>query len=206
MNGTNKILVEQYVKPLISKIGWAICIWAFLAASQIFCYTGTDIPRGKQTVLHLYVTAEQAHAMWLKNPDSVIIIDTRTPEEYVFTGHSLMGFNIPVAFMTHQFDIRNRQYHMRPNPDFVQMVASRFNKNQTLLILCRSGQRSAWAVNQLAKAGFQRVYNITDGFEGDIFNQPGHPEHGRRIVNGWKNADLPWTYMLDPEKIYTPSQ
>ncbi|MCA1795012.1 MAG: rhodanese-like domain-containing protein [Desulfotignum sp.] len=108
--------------------------------------------------------------------------------------------------MTHQFDIRNRRYHMRPNPDFVKMTASRFDKNQTLLMLCRSGQRSAWAVNQLAKAGFQQVYNVTDGFEGDLFNRPGHAEHGRLIVNGWKNADLPWTYMLDPEKIYPPSQ
>jgi len=66
--------VEHYVKQLVFKIGWVICIWAFLGASQIFCDTGTDIFRGKQTFLNLYVTAEQAHAMWLKNSDSVIIV------------------------------------------------------------------------------------------------------------------------------------
>ncbi|MFN2356219.1 MAG: hypothetical protein ABR534_00600 [Desulfotignum sp.] len=88
------------------------------------------------------------------------------------------------------------------------MAASRFHKNADPVdfvpfrsSLCLGGQSI-----QLPQAGFQRAYSVRDGFEGDIFNQPGHPEHGRRIVNGWKNADLLWTYMLDPEQIYTTLQ
>ena len=27
---------------------------------------------------------------------------------------------------------------------------------------------------------------------------------GQRVVNGWKNANLPWTYKLDKAKMYFP--
>ncbi len=56
----------------------------------------------------------------------------------------------------------------------------------TILLLGRSGQRSAIAADALAAAGLARVYTIVDGFEGDI--GPG----GRRDVNGWKNIGAPW--------------
>ena len=39
--------------------------------------------------------------------------------------------------------------------------------DDTLMVMCRSGGRSAIAVNFLAKAGFKNVYNIIDGMEGD---------------------------------------
>lgn len=39
--------------------------------------------------------------------------------------------------------------------------------------MCRSGGRSAAAVNLLAGAGFTNVYNITDGMEGDKGGRPG---------------------------------
>jgi rhodanese-related sulfurtransferase len=35
-----------------------------------------------------------------------------------------------------------------------------------LLVICRSGGRSAMAINALAKAGFKNVYNIIEGMEG----------------------------------------
>ena len=39
--------------------------------------------------------------------------------------------------------------------------------DDTLMVMCRSGGRSAMAANALAKAGFKKVYNIIDGMEGD---------------------------------------
>ncbi|MDJ0876775.1 MAG: hypothetical protein QNJ02_15990, partial [Desulfobacterales bacterium] len=71
------------------------------------------------------------------------------------------------------------------------------------LVMCRSGGRSAAAVNTLAKAGYKQVYNIVDGFEGDALKIPGSYNNGRRIVSGWKNAGLPWTYKLDPQLAYS---
>jgi len=57
------------------------------------------------------------------------------------------------------------------------------------------------AVNALAKAGFKNVYNITDGFEGDAVKNPDSVFDGQRLVNGWKNSGLPWTYHIDPDRM-----
>jgi rhodanese-related sulfurtransferase len=62
------------------------------------------------------------------------------------------------------------------------------------------------AVNLLAKAGFKNVYNITDGVEGDSVKDPNSVFNGQRLVNGWKNSDLPWTFDIDPERIRLPDQ
>ena len=58
----------------------------------------------------------------------------------------------------------------------------------TILVMCRSGGRSAMAVNRLAEAGFTNVYNITDGMEGDEVKDPDSVYQGQRLVNGWKNS------------------
>jgi rhodanese-related sulfurtransferase len=70
--------------------------------------------------------------------------------------------------------------------------------------MCRSGGRSAYAVNLLAKTGFKNVYSIVDGFEGDKLDIEGSYYKGKRLVNGWKNSGAPWTYQLDSELLYLP--
>jgi hypothetical protein len=40
-----------------------------------------NLPKGKQTVLGLYVTAKEAYEMWKAEPEKVMILDVRTPEE-----------------------------------------------------------------------------------------------------------------------------
>jgi rhodanese-related sulfurtransferase len=67
--------------------------------------------------------------------------------------------------------------------------------------MCRSGGRSAMAVNGLAVAGFTNVYQIVDGMEGDAVKDPDSVFQGQRLMNGWKNSGLPWTYEPDPEKM-----
>jgi len=64
--------------------------------------------------------------------------------------------------------------------------------------MCRSGYRSADAANLLAKAGYKNVFNLVDGFEGD----KAESGKGQRVVNGWKNSDLPWSDELDKAKMY----
>jgi rhodanese-related sulfurtransferase len=68
--------------------------------------------------------------------------------------------------------------------------------------MCRSGGRSALAVNALAKAGFVNAYNIIDGMEGDKVDDPGSVYIGKRMKNGWKNSGSPWTYDVNPELIW----
>jgi rhodanese-related sulfurtransferase len=157
-------------------------------------------PKKKQTTLGLYVTAAQAYEMWKTDPERVKIIDVRTPEEYAFVGHPDKVWNIPLAFVTYQRKNGITEYGPKWNTDFVAEVKKIAGPNDTLLIMCRSGDRSAKAVNELAAAGYKNAYTITDGFEGDKVDDPGSVFHGKRMRNGWKNS-APWVYTIDPEKI-----
>jgi rhodanese-related sulfurtransferase len=164
----------------------------------------TVLPPGKQTALGLYVTARQAYEMWKASPGKVVTIDVRTPEEFMFVGHADMAWNIPVAAQLYQWDAGKQQFPMRLLPDFISRVKQVAKPDDTLMVMCRSGGRSAIAVNQLAAAGFRNVYNITDGMEGDEVRDPESVFHGQRLVNGWKNSGLPWTYDVDAARMVLP--
>jgi len=159
------------------------------------------LPEGKQTTLGLYVTAKDAYEMWKAAPDDVTVIDVRTPEEYALIGHAEMAWNVPLGFITYQRTNGKFEHGVNMNPDFVAEVKGLSDPTATLLVMCRSGGRSAMAVNQLAAAGFVNVFNITDGMEGDKVKDPESVFLGKRVKNGWKNWGLPWTYSFDPEKI-----
>jgi len=58
------------------------------------------------------------------------------------------------------------------------------------------------AANALASAGFEHVYNVIDGMEGDLLNNPGSVYHRKRMKNGWKNSGPPWTYEVDPDLLW----
>ena len=75
-------------------------------------------------------------------------------------------------------------------------------KNAPVILISRSGDRSSKAADRLQMAGFTRVYSVAEGFEGDT--EKDGEKLGQRVVNGWKNADLPWTYKLDKAKMYFP--
>jgi rhodanese-related sulfurtransferase len=66
--------------------------------------------------------------------------------------------------------------------------------------MCRSGSRSASATNLLSENGYKNVYTVTDGYEGD--KAKSGDMKGQRVVNGWKNSGLPWSYKLDKSKMY----
>jgi rhodanese-related sulfurtransferase len=163
--------------------------------------TNIQIPEKKQTNLELYVTAQEAYEIWKNEPKQVNIIDVRTPEEYVFVGHAEMAWNIPFVFVKHEWNAEAKMFAVETNPDFITHVKELFEPTDTLLVMCRSGGRSAKAVNTLAKASFVNVYNIIDGMEGDSVEDTGSMYHGKRMKNGWKNSGSPWTYDTDPDKI-----
>ena len=163
-----------------------------------------QLPKEKETALGLYVTAKEAYEKWKAEPDKIKIIDVRTPEEYLFVGHPTMAWKIPLAAQTYKWDAKKKQFPMKPLPDFVSRVSEVAKSDDTLMVMCRSGGRSAMAVNLLAKAGFTHVYNITDGMEGDAVKDPNSVFVGQRLVNGWKNSGLPWTYKLTPDRMVLP--
>ena len=164
-----------------------------------------QVVEGKLTTLGLYVTALEAYEMWLADPERIKVLDVRTFEEYVLIGHAEMAANVPLAFPTYNWDAGKGNYSVVGNKDFIAHVSERFKPDDTILIMCRSGGRSAMAVNALAKAGFTQAYNIIDGFEGDRVEDPESVYHGKPMRNGWKNS-APWTFRLDPKLVWLPSE
>jgi len=163
-----------------------------------------NIPAGKQTVLGLYVTAKEAYEKWKAEPEKVKILDVRTREEYLFVGHPGMAWKIPVAVQAYEWDAATGRFPMIPLPDFVSRVSQAAKPDDTIMIMCRSGGRSAIAVNLLAAAGFKQVHQIVDGMEGDVVQDPDSVFLGQRHKNGWKNSGCPWTYKLTPERMLLP--
>jgi len=102
----------------------------------------------------------------------------RSPEELKFVGRVPGALNVPWATGT----------SLTRNPRFVRELESKVgDKQRRVLLLCRSGKRSALAVEAAAKAGFTRVSNISEGFEGELDAQ-----HQRGHGDGWRFRGLPW--------------
>ncbi len=185
------------------------CVMGVLAgplAAPAAAVETSAVPAEKQTTLGLYLTAREAYEKWKATPDKVTVLDVRTPEEFLFIGHAEMAWNVPFAAQSYQWDAGKKRFPMRPLPDFVARVQKVAEPDDTLLVMCRSGGRSAMAVNRLAEAGFKNVYNIVDGMEGDSVKDPDSLFHGQRLVNGWKNSGLPWTYEVDPGRmVFSPA-
>jgi rhodanese-related sulfurtransferase len=135
--------------------------------------------RQQALVDHLpYAGSVTPQAAWaLFSAGEAVIVDVRTAEERKFVGH--VPETRHVAWMTGLSLLRN--------PRFVKELEARASKDDVVLLLCRSGKRSAAAAEAATKAGFKHVFNILEGFEGDL------DEHQRRgAFNGWRNAGLPW--------------
>ena len=114
---------------------------------------GANIPTVKQTALGLYITAKEAYEQWRSASEQVMLLDVRTPEELLFVGHAPMAWKVPVAAQSYEWDAAKQQFPMRPLPDFVARVREVAQPEDTLMVMCRSGGRSAMAVNLLAQAG-----------------------------------------------------
>jgi rhodanese-related sulfurtransferase len=105
------------------------------------------------------------------------LVDVRTAEERKFVGH--VPDSLHVAWATGTALTRN--------PRFARELEAKVRKDQPVLLLCRSGKRSVLAAEVAAKAGFTRVFNVLEGFEGelDAAGQRGH-------ADGWRFHHLPW--------------
>ena len=166
--------------------------------------TAEDVPKPKQTELGLYVTARDAAAAVEADP-SILFLDVRDPLEAMLLGlPESADAVIPVRLLTHEFDAERGRYRLEPNPDFLADVgkaaeAANAGKDDPVIVICQSGRRAAAAADALAEAGYSNVWAVVDGFSGDQ-----DPETGERDVNGWKNANLPWTYDIGADRAWTP--
>jgi rhodanese-related sulfurtransferase len=107
-----------------------------------------------------------------------VLVDVRSAEERKFVGQ--VPGSVHVAWATGTSLTRN--------PRFTRELEAKVNKTETVLLLCRSGKRSALAAEAATKAGFTQAFNVLQGFEGelDAAQQRGH-------ADGWRFHGLPWT-------------
>ncbi|MFZ6847732.1 rhodanese-like domain-containing protein [Undibacterium sp. RuRC25W] len=106
-----------------------------------------------------------------------VLVDVRTTEERTFVGY--VPDTIHVAWAT--------STSLTRNPRFVRELESKVGKDKKILLLCRSGKRSALAVEAAKKAGFTDIHNVKEGFEGEIDDR----QH-RGTADGWRFHQLPW--------------
>ena len=122
-----------------------------------------------------------ALAWQLVQANRALLVDVRSTEERKFVGH--VPGSLHVAWATGTSLVRN--------PRFVRELEAKLakdgGKDAVVLLLCRSGKRSALAAEAAAKAGFTQVFNVLEGFEGEIdaLQQRGHGD-------GWRFHHLPW--------------
>jgi len=163
-----------------------------------------EVPEYKQTRAGQYLSSKEAYEEIQTNENKILFLDVRTRAEVAVVGMpTVADANVPYMSMAKPM-IWNDDwggFKMTRNLNFLNAVKQRLEEkgltqDDKVFLMCRSGGRSASAADLLSKAGFTNVYSVVDGFEGD------KAKNGKRILNGWKNSDLPWSYKLDKKKMY----
>ena len=92
----------------------------------------------------------------LINHQNALVLDVRTDKEYQ-DGHIINSMHVPLGMLSSSLS---------------QLAAY---KHSSIVIVCRTGSRSAQAAGTLRKAGFEQVYNLAGG------------------IMAWQSANMPLT-------------
>jgi rhodanese-related sulfurtransferase len=125
-----------------------------------------------------YAGAVTPKEAWrLHSAGAAVIVDVRTAPEREFVGR------VPDAIA-----VEWREYGAKEaNPRFLDELEHAVDRGDPVLFLCRSSVRSHHAAELAARAGFERAFNILEGFEGDLGS-----DQKRGMLGGWRRAGLPW--------------
>lgn len=164
----------------------------------------------RQTSWDLYLDAREAHDMKMAQGNKVLFVDVRDPIEIMFTGFTdVVDINIPIQIADRsRWNAKKPVFAMDGNPRFAADIAAALEarglgKDAPIIIMCRSGgERGAPSAKALEGQGYEKVYVVVDGFEGDTLKSG--ERKNWRLVNGWKNSGLPWSYKLNKDKMYLP--
>ena len=176
-------------------------------SALLFTRPESTVPAAKRTLRGLYVSARDAYEMVQEDPAKVLFIDVRTRAELQFIGApALIDANVPFMLQADppQWDEATSSLKLVINPQFVDRIAYRMTSkglpsDAPIVLICQAGVRAARAADMLTRAGFATVYVVIDGFEGDPVADGA--DRGMRLVNGWRNAGLPWSTRLDRSRM-----
>jgi len=151
--------LSKYYQPVL-----VLCLFAILTA----CAT---LPQNKKTGLELYLKSTEAYELLKKDATKSIMFDVRTVAEVKEGKPTLIDANVPIFV--------KEQKKVVLNKDFVSTIEKHLtekglDKDSNIIMICRQGNRSVRAVDELAKLGYKKVYTVVDG------------------TNGWKENNLPW--------------
>jgi rhodanese-related sulfurtransferase len=125
----------------------------------------------------LFNTVTPKEAKKLLDDEGYRYLDVRSEAEFA-QEHPEGSVNVPLLHM-------DPSAGMRPNPDFMRVMAANFPKDAKLVVGCKSGGRSARACEALSDAGYTNVVNMDGGF-GGRFDQ-----FGNLAQPGWTQERFP---------------
>lgn len=117
----------------------------------------------------------QLACQWWQSGEAVLV-DVRTDAEREWVGY------VPGALA-----LAWKQWPgMAMNPGFDNGLEVAVPQGKKVVLMCRSGVRSAAAARRATELGLE-AYNILEGFEGDANEQGRRGQRG-----GWRYRGLPW--------------
>jgi len=131
------------------------------------------------------LTPQKAWDMFQQDHRAVLV-DVRSSMEFLFVGHPKGA--VHVAWIDEPDWV--------VNPNFVTEIRQLMLGGMScepgehcapIILICRSGKRSKEAGCKLMESGIDNVYNVDEGFEGEI-----DENHQRSTVGGWRYRGLPW--------------
>lgn len=130
------------------------------------------------------LTPIQAFQLLQDDPKS-LLVDVRSQMEFLFIGHPVGAINI--AWIDEPDWNINPHFAAEVRKLVLGGLDHKSGHNVPILLICRSGKRSLEAGELLLKEGFHQVYNISEGFEGELDDS-----HHRSTLGGWRFEGLPW--------------
>lgn len=128
---------------------------------------------------------KQAYQMLQEDPRA-LLVDIRSTMEFLFVGHPTGA--VHVAWID--------EPDWEINPHFTAEIRKLLLGGAVcddeagcapVILICRSGKRSAEAGRALIEAGLKQVFHVDEGFEGELDDR-----HQRGNVGGWRFHGLPW--------------
>lgn len=121
----------------------------------------------------------------MQTDTGVLLVDVRSDMEYLMIGHPVGALN--VAWIDHPDWTVNPSFLPQVRKLMLGRISGQSQYAPSLILICRSGNRSLAAATALIADGVERVHIVNGGFEGPLDD-----DRHRNTVAGWRFSGLPW--------------